>query len=83
MYIQSILYFKNNEFGFIILIDMFDFVLFIYYQNIIKEDITLKLKFKFIVTITSSLCYNKIGFGNNLGFSVCFLVIKSKRQNYL
>lgn len=81
MYIQSILYFKNNEFGFIILIDTFDFVLFIYYQNIIKEDITLKLKF--IVTITSSLCYNKIGFGNNLGSSVCFLVIKSKRQNYL
>lgn len=37
----KILYFIVNRFGFIILIDMSDFVT--YYQNIIKEAITLKL----------------------------------------
>lgn len=42
-----------------------------------------KLKSKFIVNIVSDLCYNKMKLVNNLGFSVCFLVIKSKRQNYL
>lgn len=31
---------------------MSGFVLFIYYQNIIKENKTLKLKFKFIVIVT-------------------------------
>lgn len=60
---------------------MYDFVL--YYQNIIKEDKTLKFKFKFIVNATSGLGCNKMEFENNIGFSVCFLVIKSKRQNYL
>ena len=58
---------------------MSDFVLFTYYKNIIKENKTLKLKFKFIVI----LVFNKIGYRDNLGFSVCLIVIKSKRQNYL
>ena len=35
-----------------LLINMSGFTLFIYYQNIIKENKTLKLKFKFIVIVT-------------------------------
>ena len=35
-----------------LLINMSGFILFIYYQNIIKENKTLKLKFKFIVIVT-------------------------------
>ena len=35
-----------------LLINMSGFILFIYYQNIIKENKTLKLKFKFRVIVT-------------------------------
>lgn len=58
MYIQGY-YILKNEFGFILLIDMSDSVLFIYYQNKIKEGMALKFKFKFSVNTTSSLCYYK------------------------
>lgn len=35
-----------------LLINMSGFIVFIYYQNIIKENKTLKLKFKFILIVT-------------------------------